>query len=241
MSAKSLLQIVLFLLIILILSLVYFLYFYERPSLNNFINSSKTIENISQNQNFSDNQEILDEINNNKSLKRKEEIDLKKADDLIDKKIKSEINIADKNSKDIKNLTKEIEYITKSKEGSTFKILAKYGKTNIKNTEILDLVDVDGTISSKNRSNIYITSDYAKYNYSNQNSRFFDNVVIKYDNKVITCDNFSLDISENIAIAYDNVIVKDESSIMKAQNVTMNILTKDISINSEKKIKILTN
>ena len=65
--------------------------------------------------------------------------------------------------------------------------------------------------------------------------------MIKYDNKVITCDNFSLDISENIAIAYDNVIVKDESSIMKAQNVTMNILTKDISINSEKKIKILTN
>jgi len=241
MSAKSLLQIVLFLLIILILSLVYFLYFYERPSLNNFINSSKTIENISQNQNFSDNQEILDEINNNESLKRKEEIDLKKADDLIDNKIKSEKSIADKNSKNIENLTKEIEYITKNKEGSTFKVLAKYGKTNLKNTEILDLVDVDGTITSKNRSNIYITSDYAKYNYSNQNSIFFDNVVIKYDNKVITCDNFSLDISENIAIAYDNVIVKDESSIMKAQNVTMNILTKDISINSEKKIKILTN
>ncbi len=241
MSAKSLLQIVLFLLIILILSLVYFLYFYERPSLNNFINSSKTIENISQNQNFSDNQEILDEINNNESLKRKEEIDLKKADDLIDNKTKSEKSIADKNSKNIENLTKEIEYITKNKEGSTFKVLAKYGKTNLKNTEILDLVDVDGTITSKNRSNIYITSDYAKYNYSNQNSIFFDNVVIKYDNKVITCDNFSLDISENIAIAYDNVIVKDESSIMKAQNVTMNILTKDISINSEKKIKILTN
>lgn len=241
MSAKSLLQIVLFLLIILILSLVYFLYFYKGPSLNNFTNSSETIEDISQNQNFSDNQEILDELKNNKSLKRKEEIDLKKADDLIDKKIKSEKNIADKNSKDIKNLTKEIEYITKSKEGSTFKVLAKYGKTNIKNTEILDLVDVDGTVTSKNRSNIYITSDYAKYNYSNQNSRFFDNVVIKYDNKVITCDNFSLDISENIAIAYDNVIVKDESSIMKAQNVTMNILTKDITINSEKKIKILTN
>ena len=111
----------------------------------------------------------------------------------------------------------------------------------MKNTEILDLVDVDGTITPKNKSNIYITSDYAKYNYSNQNSRFFDNVEIKYDNKVITCDNFSLDISENIAIAYDNVIVKDEGSIMKAQNITMNILTKDISINSENKIKILTN
>ncbi len=241
MSVKSLLQIVLFLLIILILSLVYFLYFYQGPALNNFLNSSKTIESIPQNQNFSDNQEMLDEIKNNKSSKRNEEINLNKPDNSIDKKIKTDGNIAYKNSENIKNLTKEIEYITKSKDGSTFKVLAKYGKTNMKNTEILDLVDVDGTITPKNKSNIYITSDYAKYNYSNQNSRFFDNVEIKYDNKVITCDNFSLDISENIAVAYDNVIVKDEGSIMKAQNITMNILTKDISINSENKIKILTN
>ena len=32
-----------------------------------------------------------------------------------------------------KNLTKEIEYITTNKNGDIFKILAKYGKTNLKN------------------------------------------------------------------------------------------------------------
>ncbi len=241
MSIKSLLQIILFLLILVILSLVYFNYFYEGPSLNNFLNSNKSIENMRKDQSFTDNQEMLDEIKSNKNSKRKEEINLNKADDSVDKKINSEKKVSDKSSENIKNLTKEIEYITKSKDGSTFKILAKYGKTNIKNTDILDLVDVDGTITSKNRSNIYITSDYAKYNYSNQNSKFFDNVEIKYDNKIITCDNFRIDISENIAIAYDNVIVKDQGSVMKAQNITMNILTKDIRINSEKRINILKN
>ena len=35
--------------------------------------------------------------------------------------------------------------------------------------------------------------------------------------------------------------MKDKNSSMKAQKVTMDILTKDISINSDDKIKILTN
>ena len=47
--------------------------------------------------------------------------------------------------------------------------------------------------------------------------------------------------TENIAVGYDNVIVKDSNSIMKAQNITLNIITKDISINSKNKIKIISN
>ena len=116
-----------------------------------------------------------------------------------------------------------------------------YGKTNLENTNILDLEKVDGIISSLERSKIYITSDFAKYNYSNQNSKFYTNVVIKYDNKKMTCDYLDLEMKKNIAIAYDNVIVQDESSILKAQVIILNLITKDISINSEDKIKILTN
>ena len=44
-----------------------------------------------------------------------------------------------------------------------------------------------------------------------------------------------------IAVAYENVVVKDENSIMKAQMITFDILTKDIIINSDKKIKLITN
>ena len=58
-----------------------------------------------------------------------------------------ELNKSDENnvkSKEIKNLTKEIEYITTNKEGDIFKILAKFGKTNIENSNILDLRLVEG-------------------------------------------------------------------------------------------------
>ena len=98
-----------------------------------------------------------------------------------------------------------------------------------------------GTITSKIRSEIYLTSDYAKYNYTNQNSKFFENVKIKYDEKVIYCDNLELEINKNIAIAYGNVLVKDKQSQMKAQIILMDIITKDLSINSSNEISITTN
>ena len=72
-------------------------------------------------------------------------------------------------------------------------------------------------------------------------SKFYDDVVIKYNDQVIKCDNLDLKISDNIAIAYNNVIFQDRDSLMKAEKITMNILTKDIIINSDNKIEITTN
>jgi lipopolysaccharide assembly outer membrane protein LptD (OstA) len=54
---------------------------------------------------------------------------------------------------------------------------------------------------------------------------------------LITCDNLDLKINENYAVAYNNVIIKDNKSIMKAQMVTLNIITKDIKINSQNKVE----
>ena len=97
------------------------------------------------------------------------------------------------------------------------------------------------TISSKDKSDIYISSDFANYNYTNQDSKFYSNVKIKYDDKEITCDNFELSVSENLAVAYENVIFKNSGSIMKAKNIIVNISTKDIKINSNDKIEVFKN
>ena len=111
----------------------------------------------------------------------------------------------------------------------------------MENSNILNLENVKGTIISPEKSKVHISSKFADYNYSNQNSSFYKNVKIKYDDREITCDNLDLNISNNIAVAYNNVIMKDKKSSMKAQKVTMDILTKDISINSKNEIKIISN
>ena len=235
MSIRSLLQLILFLLIVLIIGGTYFFYFYKTPIINKE-NSNIIFDNGQENtvENLSNDREILQDLNKNNLNKKSEKIYETK-----EKKSEQKIN-NDASPNEIKNLTKEIEYVTNNNNGDTFKILAKYGKTNIENTNILDLEIVNGTIISSERSDIYISSDYAKYNYSNQNSNFYSNVKINYDNKEITCDNLDLKISNNVAIAYNNVLIKDDKSIMKAQVVTMDIITKDININSKETIKIFT-
>ena len=248
MSIKSLLQIIIFLIIILLILGIYILYF-DSESLKNQLIIGKNLDKITKK---SSNEELLEDVvtsKNEKNLNKTIDIDNKvqlankenQEIDLTKNLKKKELNLKGNSKEDIKNLTKEIEYTTSNEEGDKFKITAKYGKTNNENSNILDLEDVDGIISSTKRSEVFITSDYAKYNYNNQNSRFYNNVKIKYDDKIITCDTLDLQTNNNLAIAYNNVKIEDGKSIMKAQNVILNLINKNIKINSKDKIKIFTN
>ena len=87
---------------------------------------------------------------------------------------------------------------------------------------------------------VYIVSDYAEYNSSSLQSNFYQNVVINYEDKEITCDYFDLDMQTNIAIAYNNVVVTDTKSIMKAGKIILDIETKVININPDTKKEKVT-
>ncbi len=247
MSIKSLLQFILLLLIVIILGGIYFLYFYSSPVKKSLLDEKNLEEfnKILENKDTSSDQEILGDNKNKEDYENIDtnsentkqnitEFQKNKDNQTINKQIEKDINVTE-------SLMKNIEYVTTNKNDDVFKILAKNGKTNIENSNVLDLTEVDGIISSKERTDIFITSDFANYNYTNQNSKFYRNVIIKYDNKIMTCDNFDLFSNDNIAIAYGNVIIEDNNSYMKAENVILNIITKDVNINSTNKIKIITN
>ena len=247
MSIKSLLQFILLLLIVIILGGIYFLYFYSSPVKKSLLDEKNLEEfnKILENKDTSSDQEILGDNKNKEDYENIDtnsentkqnitEFQKNKDNQTINKQIEKDINVTE-------SLMKNIEYVTTNKNDDVFKILAKNGKTNIENSNVLDLTEVDGIISSKERTDIFITSDFANYNYTNQNSKFYRNVIIKYDNKIMTCDNFDLFSNDNIAIAYGNVIIEDNNSYMKAENVILNSITKDVNINSTNKIKIITN
>jgi len=231
MSIKSLLQIILILLIFIIIGGIYFIYFYSNP------NKKVGLSEVNGNLNISVDKVILKD--NDATDKSELSIESKENS----KKVNDDKKIIEEKQKYMKfeNLTKQIQYITSRSNGDVFKILADTGKTNLKNSNLLDLENVKGSIISSDRSDIYISSKFAEYNYSDQNSKFYDDVVIKYNDQVIKCDNLDLKISDNIAIAYNNVILENRNSLMKAEKITMNILTKDISINSDEEIEITKN
>ena len=185
-------------------------------------------------------------LSKNEEIKKnkKNEVDKKKEETkLIEKNEIKKIKLEDKD-KEIKNFVKDVEYTSVDERGNRFQLLANSGKTNNSNKNILDLENVRGEINSDKRDTIFITSDYAEYNISNLNSKFYKNVIINYQDKKISCVNFDINMSTNKAIAYNDVIITDPKSTMKAGIVEFDLKTKDININPETintKIEVISN
>ena len=242
MSIKSVLQLILFSLIIIIIGGVYFIYFYSNEDLNRISISEKSETIYDEDSKLQNDQVILGD----KEMQNLENTAKTNANN-INSNTKVKLNDKNKNNSVLnsedyinqnKNLTKQIEYIASNKRGDTFKIFAKDGQTNLENSNILELNTVNGTIFSTEKNEIYIISDNAKYNYENYNSSFFNNVKINFDDKIILCDNLDFSFNDNIAVGYGNVTVKNENSIMNADSISLNIKTKDIVINSKNKVNI---
>ena len=266
MSLKSLIQAVIILIIIIILGGVYINYFANNNTISlennekNFqtkIDTKKTnkkeTKTLPEESSMKAETNVGEEVIEVKSEEVKEVIEVKseevkevKSEEV--KEVKNEeVSLKKKikpNKPEIDNTVKDIEYLTTDERGNKYKILATSGRTNYEDNNILDLDNVRGVITSKNRSTVYIVSDFAEYNSSNLNSIFYQNVVINYEDKEITCDYFDVDMKTNFATAYNNVVVKDPKSIMKAGKIILNIETKDININpdnNKNKVKVTIN
>jgi len=234
MSLKSIIQLIIILIIIIILGGVYFSYFVNNEKISMEITETK----IEEGKNNS-----LPEIEEKKKLSKKSNINTQMVNtevvDTKSTKLENEkIDVKEESTKTkpkIDNVVKEIEYVTTDENGNKYKILATSGRTNSEDKNILDLDNVKGIITSKERSTVYIVSDFAEYNSLNLKSNFYQNVVISYEDKEITCDYFDIDMKTNIAIAYNNVVVTDSKSIMKAGKIILNIETKIININPDSK------
>ena len=262
MSIKSFIQVFILLSIILIISVVYYNYFSVNKKKIEEINSSEIINqelikklekkildleinNKVLNDKIEENAKISDvipsETNLSKSIEKKvyesSEIILQEKQTEEEKQVKKSAKESISKNKKIKNLVKDVEYTSIDQKGNKFHLLANSGKSNKDNNDILDLINVRGKITSNIRDTIYIVSDFAQYNSVNLNSKFYENVIINYQDKEITCVNFDINMETNKAIAYNNVLITDPKSIMKAGIVEFDLKTKDININPEIKTK----
>ena len=273
MSIKSIIQFFLIILILLIIGGVYKKYFDTKQNIveeinikeNNNLEQIKDLEfkitelekkneilnekieksninskaiNIDENEN-----EITKKINETTKKSKVEKVEKKINNVSKDNKVKktNEQNLI---KKELKNVVKDVEYISVDQKGNKFYLLASSGKSNEKNNDILDLKNVRGKITSDTRDTIYIVSDFAQYNSLNLNSKFYENVIIDYQDKKITCVNFDINMETNKAIAYNDVIITDPKSIMKAGIVEFDLKTKDININPQNAttdIEVITN
>ena len=236
MSLKSLIQIIIIFIIIIILSGVYYNYFANNKKISLEKDNQTNIETgkVVKTEDLPDETIEKKKINNVEEIKNKDGENIKiEETKIIKNKTNGTQNKLKPEKPKIDNIVKDIEYLTTDKNGNKYKILATSGRTNSNDKNILDLDDVRGIVTSNDRSTVFIVSDYAEYNSQSLNSSFYQNVVVNYEDKEITCDYFDVDMKTNIAKAYNNVVVKDPKSIMKAGKIILNIETKVININPD--------
>ena len=244
MSLKSLIQVVILLIIIVILGGVYFNYFSNSNKIYTENNEKNIQKEVDENKPKKKEKKILNEKNNLKEEITKTE---KIKSEEVNEETNNNANLSKKikpKKPEIENTVKDLEYLTTDKNGNKYRVLATSGRTNLEDKNILDLDNVRGIITSDKNSTVYIVSDFAEYNSSSLKSNFYQNVVINYEDKQITCDYFDVDMQTNLAIAYNNVVVTDEKSIMKAGKIILNIETKVININPDNekdKVKLTIN
>ena len=160
--------------------------------------------------------------------------------DLTEDKIIEEIQIAD----DKNNIIENLNYISIDAEGNEYILNAKYGEESTDNPDIIILEKVQGTIKLKNKSNIEIKSDFAKYNSITFDTSFYDNVIGFFEDSKVSSDNLDFFFKDNKGIMYNNIRYLDRNTVANADEISFNLLNGDVKIkmfDKNKKIQIIKN
>ena len=161
----------------------------------------------------------------------------------LDVEEESEIDKSDLN-KNLSNIIINLSYRSVDSNGNEYLLNAESGETSEEDANIIILKKVKATIKLKNKSNIYIYSEFAKYNSKNFNTFFYKNVRGDYENNNIICDNLDLLIKDNLAILYNNVNIMSNNSTANADEIILNLLNGNINIkmfDKKDKIKVIKN
>ena len=144
------------------------------------------------------------------------------------------------NQENFSNKILDIKYVSKDENGNIYEIYSVSGESSLEDPDILNLFDVKGKISISNSSIVHIHSDNATYNKENYNTHFYKNVILEYENHIVTSDNLFLDFFEKEVKVENNVIYKNEENKLYADIVEINLLTKISKIymfEEQKKVK----
>ena len=141
-------------------------------------------------------------------------------------------------------IIKNLNYISIDAKGNEYILNAKYGEENKEDSNIILLKQVVGKIKLKNKSDIEIKSDFAKYNSITFDTNFYENVIGFFEESKVSSDNLDLFFKNNKAIMYNNIKYLDRNTTANADEISFNLLNGDVNIrmfDKKKKIQIIKN
>ena len=141
-----------------------------------------------------------------------------------------EVNILTRTEKnDIKkedNLIEDLNYNSSDENGNVYEINSESGVIDEKDINILYLKNVKAVIKIKNSGVVNVYSDFAKYNKSNLNTHFYENVSLKFRDHNIASNNIYLNYLEKKIKITNNISYYDKNNKMTADVIEFDLLTK---------------
>jgi len=139
------------------------------------------------------------------------------------------------------NIIKNLEYFSEDGKNNTYKINSEYGKIDPNKPNIILMENVSAEIVLTGSEPISIYSDFALYDNINYDTNFYENVKLTHIFHMISSERVNLALKDNLVFISDNVIYKNLDTKLIADEIKIDLLTKDIKIlmnEKNKKIKI---
>ena len=132
------------------------------------------------------------------------------------------------------NIIENLRYVSKDLLGNTYIINARSAEVQENKINQVELFEVNAKIIQQNDEIIYINSNFADYNKTNNNTVFKDNVNVKYGYQSIDANIISLDFSKSLIEIQENVYFKNRNAKITADKIELNFENKKMKISMDK-------
>ena len=139
------------------------------------------------------------------------------------------------------NQIEKVSYTSQDLDGNSYSVKSEFGEFDQNKPDIMLLTNVKATILTKNSEPITIYSKKSLYNNLNYNTNFYDDVQITYKDHKIFSNNFDLIFNEKTGTIYNKVIYKNLNTMLYADKIDIDLISKDSKIfmfDKSKKVKI---
>ena len=140
------------------------------------------------------------------------------------------------------NLITDLRYFSIDDKGNKYEITSEFGEIGTDELDIILMTNVKAVIDIYNSDPIIITSNFAKYNIKNYDTKFKENVLVKHVDNKLNGENLDLSFQNNLMLMYNNIIYQNPDTKLLADKLEIDLITKDskIIMNDKKsKIKII--
>tara|TARA_B100000941_G_scaffold75391_1_gene51415 strand:- start:1416 stop:2015 length:600 start_codon:yes stop_codon:yes gene_type:complete len=128
------------------------------------------------------------------------------------------------------DLITDMTYLSEDNKGNKYEIKSEYSVISPKASNLIIMDKVKAIIYLTNGEKIFISSNKANYDETNNDTTFNGSVQMIYSEHVVNADSLDLSFKNNLATLYNNVKYKSKLSTLSADKILIDFLNKNTKI-----------